>query len=73
MDNKTNGPIITWDSPFTMSLTFSTKQDVADFISDIKETMKKSEKSGGEYGLFRQDGKKRLCINFHLPPKLKGM
>ena len=43
-------------------LRLTTAQDVADLVADLKAALKRSQRSGGEYGVYRKDADGRLVL-----------
>ena len=49
-------------------LRLTTAQDVADLVADLKAALKRSQRSGGEYGIYRKDpdGRLVLAVEIHV-------
>ena len=44
------------------TLKLTQAQDVADLIADLKAALKRSQRTGGGYGVYRKDGDGRLVL-----------
>ena len=53
-----------------IAIPMNEKQDVKDLISDLRQAVKMSARTGGEYGVWRKVGQRRVVFNIHLPMKL---
>ena len=38
------------------------KQDALDLIADLRSALKRSERNGGEYGVYRKDGDGKMVL-----------
>ena len=49
-------------------LRLTTAQDVQDLIADLRAALKRSQRSGGEYGVYRKDpdGRLVLAVEIHV-------
>ena len=63
---KPNDKAMTIDA--TISIT--NRQDANDLVQDIREAIRLSARSGGQYGTHRQAGRYRVIFNFHLEGKV---
>ena len=55
-------------------LMLKTRQDVDDLVADLRQAARRSERTGGTYGVYRKNGSDAflLAVEITLPPRLGG-
>lgn len=53
-------------------LTLRRREDVDDLLAELRDALRRSERTGGEYLVYRKDdqGQLALAVRVHLPPRL---
>jgi len=56
---------------FRLPLVVKDRQEVLDLISDLRNALKRSERSGGAYGVYRknEEGMVVFAVEIHVPPR----
>ena len=54
------------EKTLTVTLNFKERQDVLDLIADLRITLKRSERNGGQYGCHRRAGRHTVIFDMQL-------